>query len=64
MTRCPACRGARYERHYLCRSCWWTLPAPARAALNRRDRRAAARLIELHRQLHAHVPMHEIEVTP
>ncbi|MFD0687362.1 hypothetical protein [Actinomadura fibrosa] len=64
MSRCPACCRTRYARHYLCRPCWWTLPAPARAALNRRDRRAAARLIELHRQLRARVPLNEIEVTP
>jgi hypothetical protein len=63
--RCPSCRtAARRRRHYVCGSCWWSLPAHTRTRLNRRDSRAAARLIELHRQLAAAVPLAEIEVSP
>lgn len=62
--RCPNCHGARRPRHYLCLGCWDGLTPAARAALRRRDARAAARLMELHRQLAAGVPLHKIQMSP
>jgi hypothetical protein len=61
---CPACSKPRSNaRHYLCEGCWWTLPAPARGRLRKRDSKATMRLIELNRQLHDDVALHLIEIT-
>ncbi|MEH0547308.1 hypothetical protein QA802_30745 [Streptomyces sp. B21-105] len=61
---CPACAQPRTAGHYLCRSCWFALPAPARAALSRRDRHALTRLRQLIDQLGKGQPPAAIEVTP
>lgn len=52
--------------HYLCRSCWWSLPKDARTALSRSDDRdlARLRLLELYRQIFQDVPLPKIEITP
>lgn len=63
-TPCHGCGNPRPPRTYLCRNCWALLPAPARRALNRRDKTAFLRLRELHKQLDAGVPLTEIQVTP
>lgn len=60
----PTCHSTRRPRQYLCHTCWDQLPTPARRALSRRDRNAMARLRELHRQLAARTPLHEIGVSP
>ncbi|WP_435610867.1 hypothetical protein [Streptomyces sp. C10-9-1] len=52
-TPCPSCRQPKGPGQYLCLDCWTGLPAASRAALRRRDRRAMARLRELHTQLEA-----------
>ncbi|WP_262702010.1 MULTISPECIES: hypothetical protein [Streptomyces] len=62
-TPCPSCRRPKGRGKYLCGACWFTLPQPARSALNRRDDHAMARLRELHSQLTGGVPLHEIQVT-
>jgi hypothetical protein len=62
-TPCPSCRRPKGPGKYLCSGCWFTLPQPARSALNRRDTHAHARLRELHSQLANDVPLHEIQVT-
>lgn len=64
MTPCPACDALKASRLYLCRGCWFTLPAAARRALNRHDAKAGARLLELHDQLADDVPLHKIAITP
>jgi hypothetical protein len=62
-TRCPACKAKRrYPNQYLCPDCWFTLPDSTQRALKRRDRRAGARLIELHHQLADNVPLCEIRI--
>ena len=63
-TPCPSCRQPKDTGKYLCWACWGNLRGPARRALSRRDTQARARLIELHRQLAAGVPLAEIGVTP
>lgn len=64
LLKCPACQGPKRAQLYVCPGCWATLQPAARRALNRRDADAAARLIELHRQLHRGVPLHKIAITP
>ncbi len=63
----PICQGCRTARraphHYLCGPCWTQLPAAARKALCRRGPQAALRLIELHRQLNAGVPLAKVVIT-
>ncbi|MGW1324810.1 hypothetical protein ACWD64_19985 [Streptomyces antibioticus] len=61
---CLACDQSRDAGRYLCRTCWWTLPAAARASLSRRDRNALARLRQLVDQLRADTPLNRIEITP
>lgn len=61
--RCPACRGAKPAKVYVCRGCWATLQPRARTALNRRDDRALQRLRELLDQLAADVPLYRVEIT-
>jgi hypothetical protein len=61
--RCPCCDGPKLRPHYLCRTCWAGLPAPARRALNRRDSTARLRLLELHRQLADGVTLEQIQIT-
>lgn len=62
---CPACKGPKAPRQYLCSGCWWTLVPAARRALNRRDGMPAARRLgALLEQLKAGTPLHRIEITP
>jgi hypothetical protein len=64
-TRCPACPdGMKGPGKYLCITCWFALPDVTRRLLNRRDRRAMARLQELYSQITAGVPLGEITVAP
>jgi hypothetical protein len=63
-TPCPSCRQPKGRGKYLCLRCWNQLPWDARRALKRRDRSATSRLVELHRQLKADVPLAEIAVSP
>jgi hypothetical protein len=63
-TPCPSCRHPKARGKYLCLSCWNQLPWTAQRALKRRDRSATPRLIELHRQLAAGVPLAEIAISP
>lgn len=44
-------------------ACWFALTPAARGARRRRDACAAGRLLDLHRQLAADIPVPEIEVT-
>jgi hypothetical protein len=60
---CLSCRRPRRPGQYLCRTCWLKIPGPERSALNQRDDQAITRLRELHSQLTAGVPLHEIQVT-
>lgn len=59
---CRSCDGTKRAYEYLCNGCWWTLQPAARAALNRRDDSAFARLAELHRQLQDDTPLNRIEI--
>lgn len=61
---CPACKGAKVPRQYLCSGCWFTLVPAARRALDRRDDHAVRRLSQLLEQLRAGTPLHRIEITP
>lgn len=62
---CPGCPdGRKGTGKYLCLTCWNTLTAAARRALNRRDSKAFARLRELHSQINASTPLADIQVTP
>jgi hypothetical protein len=62
---CPACKtNPRRPGQYLCPGCWGQLSDRARRSLNRRDRLALARLRELHQELEAGTPLHQIEVGP
>ncbi|MEW2570472.1 hypothetical protein [Streptomyces sp. NPDC047070] len=61
---CPADDRPRRTGQYLCPGCWFTLPAAARTALNRRDDQAVPRLQELLDQLGHGVPLDRIEITP
>jgi hypothetical protein len=60
---CPSCDQPKAARLYVCPGCWFTLPRGARTALNRRDSKAALRLLELHRQIRDGVALHLIEIT-
>lgn len=60
---CPACGHVLISLRYpLCQGCWWDLPRGTRAALARRDDRAAARMEELRRQLDADTPLHRVHI--
>lgn len=61
---CPACKGPKAPRQYLCSGCWFTLVPAARRALNQRGDHAAGRLSQLLDQLRAGTPLHRIEITP
>ncbi|MFJ5890366.1 hypothetical protein [Streptomyces californicus] len=61
---CPACRAPKAPGQYLCRTCWFTVPAPARRALNRRDTKATARLRALLGHINRGLPLAELEITP
>lgn len=51
---CPCCKtGRRLAGKYLCRYCWFKLPASSRQALNLRDTDAMARLQMLYRKIGA-----------
>jgi hypothetical protein len=60
---CPSCGQPKAARLYVCPGCWATLTRAARTALNRRDSKAALRLLELHRQVRDGVALHLIEIT-
>ncbi|MEU6628375.1 hypothetical protein ABZ905_08785 [Streptomyces parvus] len=60
---CPACRAPKAAGQYLCRACWFTVPAPARRALNQRDTRAMARLRALLDHINRGLPLAELEIT-
>lgn len=61
---CPACEQAKTPRMYLCSGCWFTLPSQARRALTKYDGMPAARRLgELHTQLRAGVPLHQIAIS-
>lgn len=62
-TPCPCCRQPKGPRLYLCGLCWGTLPGLVRRSLSRRDSQARGRLVELHRQIAAGVPLAKIQVT-
>lgn len=59
---CRGCNGPKRRTHYLCRPCWGQLTPAAQAALNKRTGAAFRRLSDLHEQLRAGVPLHEIEI--
>lgn len=61
---CRACRGPKTLGQYLCRTCWFTVPAPARRALNRRDTKAMARFRALLHHIDSGLPLAELEITP
>lgn len=61
---CPSCGAPVPPRRYLCRACWFALPAPARSALSKRDGQAMTRLRALHDQLRNQVPLRSIRVPP
>jgi hypothetical protein len=64
-TRCPGCPdGMKGPGKYLCVTCWFALPDTTCRALNRRDRRAMARLQELYSQITNGVPLGEIHIAP
>jgi hypothetical protein len=63
-TPCPSCRAPKGPGKYLCWNCWSALPQPTRRALSRRDTRAIPRLRQLHDQLAAGVPPHQVVVSP
>lgn len=60
--KCPGCPGRREHGHYLCNTCWRTLPASTRGRLTLRDRRAFLRLRQLHAELAAKTPLPLIRV--
>lgn len=60
---CPACTGSRAVGQYLCPGCWAALPGAARRALMRRGAGARQRLRQLHDQLAAGTPPHQIRIT-
>lgn len=60
---CPTCPKRKLHGHYLCGTCWKTLPAAARNELNRRDAAAFRRLSDLHEQIRAGVSLNQIEIT-
>lgn len=60
---CPACRGRKTARMYLCQGCWFTLQPGARRALNQRGAVAVDRLTQLLDQIRAGVALREIEIT-
>lgn len=60
---CPSCKAEKLGRHYLCESCWWTLPSQARGPLLRKDDLAVRRLAELLDQLKAGTALHKIVIT-
>jgi hypothetical protein len=59
---CPSCKGTKAKQYYVCPTCWFALPSPARAALNLEDTRAFRRLSDLLEQLRNNVPLEEIEI--
>jgi hypothetical protein len=63
-TPCRSCQQPRRAGQYLCRDCWYQLPAHTRSALNRRGGGAIGRLSELYAQITEGVPLAEIEVAP
>lgn len=63
-TPCPSCQGPRPAGVYVCRDCWYHLPAAARTALWRRDEQAAYRLRQLLDQLSTGTPLDHIRITP
>jgi hypothetical protein len=60
---CPACPRTRNRGHYLCPTCWRTLPAITRGRLALSDPHAFRRLRELHGQIAEHVPLAIIRVS-
>jgi hypothetical protein len=61
---CPSCNGTCPSGKYVCRDCWYLLPAAARTALSKRDKQAAGRLQELLKQLAAGAILDKIEISP
>ncbi|MFJ2206009.1 hypothetical protein [Streptomyces microflavus] len=61
---CKACRGAKAPGMYLCWTCWYSVPAASRRALNRRDTRATARLRALYDHIDSGRPLADLEITP
>lgn len=61
---CPACHKPRAARQYLCRGCWYTLPAATRQELSKGDKHAFARLRHLHDQIAAGTPLANIHIPP
>ncbi|MGW2379282.1 hypothetical protein [Streptomyces sp. NPDC001658] len=61
--KCPGCSGRRHRGHYLCLSCWRSLPADTRGRLARRDSRAFLRLRQLHAALADRTPLAIIRVS-
>lgn len=60
---CPCCKtGRRVPRKYLCRYCWFKLPARSRQALNLRDLDAMFRLQMLYRKIGAGEPLDQIQI--
>ncbi|GAA3223093.1 hypothetical protein [Actinocorallia longicatena] len=60
---CSSCGKPKPVGAYLCRECWWTLPARTRSRLNRRDDLAMRRLADLHAALQKGTALHKIQVT-
>ncbi|MFC8723691.1 hypothetical protein [Streptomyces bacillaris] len=61
---CRACRGRKTPGHYLCETCWFTVPAPARRALTLRDAQAVDRLRALLNHINSGLPLADLEITP
>lgn len=61
---CPSCGAPVPPRKYLCRACWFALPAGTRTALSKRDSQATVRLRALHNQLGDKVALGSIRVPP
>ena len=63
-TPCPAdCGRTRESDKYLCRTCWFELPAETRRTLNRRGAGAIHRYLRLIDQIHDGMPLDTIRIT-